>query len=45
MMTANEYIQSLRDLGPRRVYVLGKKVDDIVEHPLIRPSILSGHDL
>ncbi len=39
MMTADEYIQSLRDLGPRNVYVLGKKVDNIVDHPMIRPSI------
>ena len=39
MMTAEQYIQSLRDLGKRRVYVLGKKVDNIVDHPMIRPSI------
>ena len=39
MMTAEQYIQSLRDLGKRRVYVLGKQVDNIVDHPLIRPSI------
>ncbi len=39
MMTADQYIQSLRDLGPRNVYVLGKKVDNIVDHPMIRPSI------
>ncbi|MDR0828014.1 MAG: 4-hydroxyphenylacetate 3-hydroxylase family protein [Desulfovibrio sp.] len=41
MMTANEYIQSLRALGSRRVYAFGKKVDNIVDHPLIRPSINS----
>ena len=39
MMTANEYIQSLRDLRPRRIYVFGKKIDNPVDHPLIRPSI------
>lgn len=39
MMTAEEYIQSIRDLGPRRVYVMGEKVDNIVDHPMIRPSI------
>ena len=39
MMTADQYIQSLRDIGPRNVYVLGKKVDNIVDHPMIRPSI------
>ena len=39
MMTAEQYIQSLRDLGKRRVYVMGEKVDNIVDHPMIRPSI------
>ncbi len=39
MLTAEQYIQSLRDLGKRRVYVLGKRVDNIVDHPMIRPSI------
>lgn len=39
MMTAEQYIQSIRDLGPRNVYVLGKKVDNVVDHPMIRPSI------
>ncbi len=39
MKTAREYIQSLRDLGPRKVYILGKRVDNIVDHPMIRPSI------
>ena len=39
MMTAEEYIQSLRDLRPRRVYAFGEKIEDCVSHPLIRPSI------
>ena len=38
-MTAEEYIQSLRDLRPRRVYAFGEKIEDCVDHPLIRPSI------
>ncbi len=38
-MTANEYIQSLRDLRPRRVYAFGERIDNPVDHPLIRPSI------
>ena len=38
-MTAEEYIQSLRDLRPRRVYAFGAKIEDCVDHPLIRPSI------
>ena len=39
MKTAEEYIQSIRDLGPRKVYVMGEKIENIVDHPLIRPSI------
>lgn len=39
MMTAEQYITSIRDLGKRNVYVMGKKVDNIVDHPMIRPSI------
>ena len=39
MMTAAQYIQSLRDLRPRNIYVFGKKIDNPVDHPLIRPSI------
>ena len=39
MKTAEQYIQSLRDLRPRNVYVMGKKIDNPVDHPMIRPSI------
>jgi len=39
MMTADQYIQSLRDLRPRKVYVMGELIDNPVDHPLIRPSI------
>lgn len=39
MMTAQEYIQSLRDLRPRRIYAFGKKVESPVDDLLIRPSI------
>lgn len=39
MMTAEEYIQSLRDLGPRKVYLLGELVSNPVDHPIIRPSV------
>lgn len=39
MMTAEQYIQSLRDLRPRRVYAFGEKLEELVDHPLIRPSI------
>lgn len=38
MMTAKEYIESLRKLKTR-VYMYGKQITDWVDHPLIRPSI------
>ncbi|MDR1241331.1 MAG: 4-hydroxybutyryl-CoA dehydratase [Deltaproteobacteria bacterium] len=41
MMTADGYIQSLRNLGSRRAYAFGGKIDDLVDYPLIRPSINS----
>jgi 4-hydroxybutyryl-CoA dehydratase/vinylacetyl-CoA-Delta-isomerase len=41
MITADAYVQSLRDLGSRRVYAFGEKIDNMVDYPLIRPSINS----
>lgn len=38
LMTAAEYIESLRKLNTR-VYLFGEKVDNWVDHPIIRPSI------
>ena len=38
MMTAKEYIESLKKLNTR-VYMFGEKVDNWVDHPIIRPSI------
>ena len=38
MMTAKEYIDSLRKLNTR-VYMFGEKIDNWVDHPMIRPSI------
>lgn len=38
MKTAEEYVDSLRDLR-REVYVLGERVEDFVEHPILRPSV------
>ena len=37
MMTAKEYIDSLRKLNTR-VYMFGEKLDNWVDHPMIRPS-------
>ena len=38
LMTAEQYIESLRKLGTR-VYMFGEKIDNWVDHPIIRPSI------
>lgn len=38
LMTSQEYIESLRKLNTR-VYMFGKKVDNWVDDPIIRPSI------
>lgn len=38
MMTGAEYIESLRKLNTE-VYFMGKRVDNIVDHPAIRPHI------
>ena len=37
-MTGTEYIESLRKLNTR-VYMFGEKIDNWVDHPIIRPSI------
>lgn len=38
MKTAEEFVESLRALR-NQVYILGEKVDDPVEHPILRPSL------
>ena len=38
VMTGAEYIESLRKLNTR-VYMFGEKIDNWVDHPIIRPSI------
>ncbi|ETK00196.1 gamma-aminobutyrate metabolism dehydratase/isomerase [Eubacterium nodatum ATCC 33099] len=40
LMTGKEYIESLRKLNTR-VYMFGEKIDNWVDHPIIRPSINS----
>lgn len=37
-MTPQEYIESLRKLNTR-VYMFGEKIENWVDHPMIRPSI------
>jgi len=38
LVTSEDYINSLRGRN-LKVYLFGELVDDIVEHPMIRPSI------
>ena len=38
LMTGDQYIESLRKLKTR-VYLFGEKIDNWVDHPMIRPSI------
>ena len=38
LKTPEEFVQSLADLD-LQIYLFGEKVDDYVNHPLIRPSI------
>ena len=38
LMTPQEYIESLRKLNTR-VYMFGEKIENWVDHPMIRPSI------
>ncbi|MCI0477930.1 MAG: hypothetical protein L0Y55_16940, partial [Anaerolineales bacterium] len=38
LMTRDEYIAGLRALK-RRVYIQGERVENVVDHPLIRPSL------
>ncbi len=40
LMTGEEYIESLRKLNTR-VYMFGEKIENWVDHPLVRPSINS----
>ncbi len=40
LMTGQEYIESLRKLKTR-VYMFGEKVENWVDHPIVRPSINS----
>jgi 4-hydroxybutyryl-CoA dehydratase/vinylacetyl-CoA-Delta-isomerase len=37
-MTRDEYIASLRAMN-KRVFIMGQEVEDLVDHPLVRPSL------
>jgi 4-hydroxybutyryl-CoA dehydratase/vinylacetyl-CoA-Delta-isomerase len=38
MMTRDDYIESLRRMK-RRVFIMGQEVENLVDHPLVRPSL------
>jgi 4-hydroxybutyryl-CoA dehydratase/vinylacetyl-CoA-Delta-isomerase len=38
LMTGGQYRESLRKLN-LMVYLFGKRIDNIVDHPVIRPSL------
>ncbi|HNR49952.1 MAG TPA: 4-hydroxyphenylacetate 3-hydroxylase N-terminal domain-containing protein, partial [Deltaproteobacteria bacterium] len=38
LMNAREYEESLRKLG-MRVYMFGRRVENVVDDPIIRPSM------
>ena len=40
MMTAKEYVESLRKMKTV-VYLFGERVENFVDHPIIRPSVNS----
>ncbi|MDF1539546.1 MAG: 4-hydroxyphenylacetate 3-hydroxylase family protein [Candidatus Thorarchaeota archaeon] len=41
LMNGSEYIDSLRKRGPLNVFLLGEKIENPVDHPIIRASINS----
>ena len=38
LMTKDEYIASLRAMN-KRAFIMGQEVEDLVDHPLVRPSL------
>ncbi|MFW9932803.1 MAG: 4-hydroxyphenylacetate 3-hydroxylase N-terminal domain-containing protein, partial [Candidatus Thorarchaeota archaeon] len=41
LMTGDEYLESLRKRNPLNIYMLGEKIENPVDHPIIRASINS----
>ena len=41
LMTGEEYIESLKERGPLKIIFLGERIEDPVNHPIIRASINS----
>ena len=40
LMTGEQYVESMRKLN-LQVYMFGKKVDNVVDNPILRPSLNS----
>jgi len=40
LMTGEQYVESMRNLN-LQVYMFGKKIEDVVDHPILRPSLNS----
>ena len=40
-MTGKEYIESLRNRNPLTIYLMGQKIENPIDHPIIRASINS----
>lgn len=40
LMTGEQYIESMRKLN-LQVYMFGKKIDNVVDDPILRPSLNS----
>lgn len=38
LMTGSEYVESLRSMN-KRAFILGERVQNLVDHPLVRPSL------
>ena len=38
LMTRDDYIESLQAMN-KRVFIMGQEVEDLVDHPLVRPSL------
>jgi 4-hydroxybutyryl-CoA dehydratase/vinylacetyl-CoA-Delta-isomerase len=41
LKTGKEYIESLRKRGPLKIYLMGEKIENPVDHPIIKASINS----
>lgn len=48
LMTGAQYVESIRRMGSRNVYYMGEKIENTLEHPVLRPStncIIESYDM